>query len=297
MNDPDEAGEESTQVYMNQLQNMLNLKKSLELLQDKILTLHLAGNQKLERMEKLSPGEELFELFANAGLTQKDFTDRVQGTVRVAVDAIMTATGGGSGQGGYIDQLVQILTNIYGREYSTDDLKAFRMYVWESTKIPTGAKSRSFDDTRKHEPGVRTLCFWCFTSAMAIRDLRNVGARNILVTSGTLSPIDSMARSLGSGFDVQLANSHAIDAAKQVFGAVACCGPLGNSLNSSYSRRSDQAYLEDLGEVMVNASMVIPDGILLAFHSYAQMSVVLNAWRKSGVLKKNLNEIFGARFL
>ena len=92
MNDPDEAGEESTQVYMNQLQNMLNLKKSLELLQDKILTLHLAGNQKLERMEKLSPGEELFELFANAGLTQKDFTDRVQGTVRVAVDAIMTAT-------------------------------------------------------------------------------------------------------------------------------------------------------------------------------------------------------------
>ena len=44
---------------------------------------------------------------------------------------------------------------------------------------------------------VRVLSFWCFNSAVAMDSLANAGARSIILTSGTLSPLDSFAFELG----------------------------------------------------------------------------------------------------
>ena len=37
----------------------------------------------------------------------------------------------------------------------------------------------------------RKLGFWCFNAASGMRELKALGPRSILLTSGTLSPMDS----------------------------------------------------------------------------------------------------------
>ena len=58
--------------------------------------------------------------------------------------------------------------------------------------------------------GGRTISFWCFTPALAMRELSFLNVRSIIITSGTLSPLPSCAMELGLKFPVQLENDHVI---------------------------------------------------------------------------------------
>ena len=42
--------------------------------------------------------------------------------------------------------------------------------------------------------GGRTLAFWCFSPSVAMSQLVRLGVRSIILTSGTLSPMDSFAK-------------------------------------------------------------------------------------------------------
>ena len=39
----------------------------------------------------------------------------------------------------------------------------------------------------------RTISFWCFNSGVAMRDLLKQGVRSVILTSGTLAPLPSLA--------------------------------------------------------------------------------------------------------
>jgi regulator of telomere elongation helicase 1 len=65
--------------------------------------------------------------------------------------------------------------------------------------------------------------------------------RSILLTSGTLSPLDSFAHELALPFPVRLENPHVI-AREQVWVGVVPSGPGGHALNSSYQNRDNAAY-------------------------------------------------------
>ena len=43
---------------------------------------------------------------------------------------------------------------------------------------------------------VRTLSYWCFNPGHTMRELAEQGVRSIILTSGTLSPIDSFTSEL-----------------------------------------------------------------------------------------------------
>ena len=38
----------------------------------------------------------------------------------------------------------------------------------------------------------RMICYWCFSPSQTMQELLNEGARCIILTSGTLSPIQSL---------------------------------------------------------------------------------------------------------
>jgi Rad3-related DNA helicase len=38
----------------------------------------------------------------------------------------------------------------------------------------------------------KMLCYWCFSPSQMMQDLLDEGARSIILTSGTLSPIESL---------------------------------------------------------------------------------------------------------
>jgi regulator of telomere elongation helicase 1 len=126
-----------------------------------------------------------------------------------------------------------------------------------------------------------TLSFWCFTPGVAMRALKEKGARCVVLTSGTLSPMSSFASELAIPFPVRLENPHVI-APDQVWGGVVPVGPSGKRLNSSYRFRDTDEYKAELGNAIVNFARVVPDGLLVFFPSYGVMRACVEFWRGHG---------------
>ncbi|GIL94350.1 hypothetical protein Vretimale_579 [Volvox reticuliferus] len=147
--------------------------------------------------------------------------------------------------------------------------KGFRVHVhlqrsWGADKLPAP-----------------TLSYWCFIPGMAFRRLAALRLRSFLLTSGTLSPMDSFAAELQIPFPVRLENPHVI-AANQVWVGVLPTGPSGAALNSTYASRDSIAYKDELGNALVNVARLVPDGLLVFFASYAAMDSAINHWKQNG---------------
>lgn len=54
------------------------------------------------------------------------------------------------------------------------------------------------------------VAFWCFSPAIAMRNLCKEELTSVIITSGTLSPMGTFASELKTGFPVQLENKHVI---------------------------------------------------------------------------------------
>lgn len=68
---------------------------------------------------------------------------------------------------------------------------------WYNTKIPPMSVKY-------------TLHFWCLNSALVFSDIKN-SARSVILTSGTLAPMDSFQSELGTQFPIKLEANHVID--------------------------------------------------------------------------------------
>jgi regulator of telomere elongation helicase 1 len=127
----------------------------------------------------------------------------------------------------------------------------------------------------------RTVSYWCFSPAVAMSDFMALGIRSLVLTSGTLSPMDSFSSELGVKFPVRLENRHVIGP-DQVLGSILCSGPDGVRLSSSYQSRETDDYKLSLGRTIVQVVRVIPDGVLVFFPSYRAMESCLEFWRSVG---------------
>ena len=141
--------------------------------------------------------------------------------------------------------------------------------------LPAAASSSALLNTAG-PCSTKKLCFWCFTSSPAMSDLVNTQkARNILITSGTLTPLSSTQASLGIPFGVTLENTHVIDPARQIYAAVLCRGPKAVELSSSYQNRFNENYMRDLGQSLVTFCRECPDGYAKVLVPGAAMEKVL----------------------
>ncbi|KNC52066.1 tumor necrosis factor receptor superfamily member 6B [Thecamonas trahens ATCC 50062] len=128
------------------------------------------------------------------------------------------------------------------------------------------------------KPG-RIVGFWCFSPGVAVQDLVACSVRNIILTSGTLTPLSSFAQEMKTPFQVTLENPHVISAA-QVWVAVLRKGPSGHVLNSSYNNRSNVSYINDLGATIANVARIVPSGVLVFFPSYSVMLQCMDVWQQ-----------------
>jgi regulator of telomere elongation helicase 1 len=127
----------------------------------------------------------------------------------------------------------------------------------------------------------RTLSYWCFLPGVAMHRLLERHVGSVILTSGTLAPLESMQYELQVPFGQTLEGDHVVPR-EQVWAGVVPVGPTGVSLNSSYRCRSDPRYLDDLGNAIVNFARVVPDGLLVFFPSYAALSTAVEHWQRSG---------------
>lgn len=123
------------------------------------------------------------------------------------------------------------------------------------------------------------LSLWCFYPGLAMKSLMATGIRSLVVTSGTLSPLDSFAYELGIPFPIRLENPHVIPTS-QIWVGVLSTSVDGETLNSAYSNRSSE-YKRSLGRTLVNVARISPAGMLVFFPSYNMMEECIATWEQA----------------
>ncbi|BDA40755.1 Regulator of telomere elongation helicase 1 [Coccomyxa sp. Obi] len=219
-------------------------------------------------------GEFLFDLLAKIGLNADNhfYMERL---LDDAADLLGSAAAEQGRKGKGSSERLQELADMLRLAFSTAEparsgarpsCKGYRVHVH---------KERS-----KSGQEVPTLSYWCFEPGVAMAQLCALGVRCILLTSGTLAPLDSFAQELTLDFPVTLENPHVIPNS-QVWVGVVPVGPKGVTLNSSYATRTSPAYMDDLGLALANWARIVPDGLLVFFASYTVLEACLHHWKSS----------------
>jgi len=281
------------------LSHLTLMKKSFLALEDAICDVRLERDATADRTLAKKPGSYILELLARGshrgdGITEKDIKRFFQ-VIKRAVMVLTCGINTGPSSGVYLDKLQSLLLAAFRQEANMLD-QNYQVLIYEEAKEAKRASKRKnvdfFSDvgalTRKDgsERPERVLCFWCFSCSVTLKEILQQEVRSIIVTSGTLSPMEATAESFGVPFPVRLENSHVIDTRKQLWGGVLPAGPAGVSFDASFSQRSNPAYAAELGKSVAAVAASAPDGLLLAFQSYSQKDQMLQAWRQSGVLEE-----------
>lgn len=88
--------------------------------------------------------------------------------------------------------------------------------------------------------------YWAFSPGIAMEELKKLGIRSIVLTSGTLSPLDAFKEDMKINFPITLENPHVINTDQIWVGALSV-GSTGKQLNSSYKIRETEDYKDELG--------------------------------------------------
>lgn len=165
-------------------------------------------------------------------------------------------------------------------------LDDFKLIVRKSRVNPrsnAGGRFRgSYTVDAKNDGWELKMCIWCLNAAVAFSDVVQQ-ARSVILTSGTLSPMESFAGELGTDFSIRLEANHVVNMRKQVFAGAIMHGPGGVDLSSTYSNQQAFPYQDAMGHLLLQYAQVIPGGILMFFPSYTLMDKLETRWRQTGI--------------
>lgn len=165
-----------------------------------------------------------------------------------------------------------------------------------------------FNSVSVYEP---TLSLFCLDASIAMKKVFS-GYRNVIITSGTLSPISVYPRLLGfspvksveidtaaqKGLSVLIVTKGSdqmrlsmTDALKEgaTTGAAINNNPPNattNTLSSGFSLRGEPAIVRNYGSLLLEMAAVVPDGLVCFFPSYRYLEEAVSAWTESGILAR-----------
>ncbi|XAR61530.1 RNA helicase [Bertholletia excelsa] len=126
-----------------------------------------------------------------------------------------------------------------------------------------------------------SLSLWCLNPAVVFREIADLSL-SVILTSGTLSPMNSFSSELGVQFGISLEAPHVINVDSQLWAAVISTGPGNYPLNASYKTMDGYAFQDALGTSLEEICKVVPGGSLIFFPSYKLMEKLCNRWRETG---------------
>nr|XP_028563968.1 Fanconi anemia group J protein isoform X5 [Podarcis muralis] len=143
-------------------------------------------------------------------------------------------------------------------------------YIWTNenpvdTPDENGFFARSKRRSRQ-KTAVHTLSFWCLNPAVAFSDMCG-NVRSVVLTSGTLSPMDSFSSELGVKFSIQLEANHVIRNSQVWVGTVGA-GPKGRSLCATFQHAETFDFQDEVGELLLSVCQTIGQGVLCFVPSY-----------------------------
>ncbi|KAH0688396.1 hypothetical protein KY290_020033 [Solanum tuberosum] len=224
------------------------------------------------------PGPYIYEFLADLNITQKTANMLIdiieEATVLLEEDTNTTEDGKTNKSKSTVcrlESMGDILQQIF-RDDGNPHAQYYRVHVQE-------VQGNGMDSFKGK--GSRTLSWWCFNPGIAMEQFSRLGVGSIILTSGTLSPMDSFAEELKLDFPVRLENPHVISD-NQIWAGAVPVGPSGYTFNSSYRTRDSIEYKQELGNAIVNFARVVPDGLLVFFPSYYILEQCIGCWKTLG---------------
>ncbi|XP_072793406.1 Fanconi anemia group J protein isoform X4 [Taeniopygia guttata] len=162
-------------------------------------------------------------------------------------------------------------------------------YTWMTEDQRDDADTSSFFMKPKHKKSsrqktlVHMLNFWCLNPAVAFSDLNEV--RTIVLTSGTLSPMDSFSSELGVKFSIQLEANHVIQNSQVWVGTVGA-GPNGRKLCATFQHTETFEFQDEVGALLLSVCQTLGQGILCFLPSYKMLDKLKDRWMHTGLWRK-----------
>ncbi|KAL1928650.1 hypothetical protein VTP01DRAFT_2436 [Rhizomucor pusillus] len=129
----------------------------------------------------------------------------------------------------------------------------------------------------KESAWVYKLAFWCLNPGVIFRDVIDK-AHSVVLTSGTLSPLNTFSSELQTEFPIRLEANHVINKS-QVWISTIPVGPQNVEFLGTWEKSSTFSYQDAVGEALCNISENIPYGILFFVPSYQMLDKLFQRWK------------------
>lgn len=131
------------------------------------------------------------------------------------------------------------------------------------------------------------LHFTCLDAAIAIKPVFDRFS-SVIITSGTLSPLEMYPKMLG--FTAVLQESYSMTLARRSFlPMIVTRGSDQAQISSSFQIRNDPGVVRNYGNLLLEFSRITPDGIVVFFPSYLYMESIISMWQGMGILDQIWN--------
>jgi DNA excision repair protein ERCC-2 len=130
------------------------------------------------------------------------------------------------------------------------------------------------------------LHFCCLDASLAVKPVFS-RFRSVVITSGTLSPLDMYPKILD--FIPVIMRSFPMTLARECFlPLIITRGSDQVTISSKFEVRSDPAVVRNYGNLLLEMCKIIPDGIVCFFPSYLYMESIVAMWNEMGLLNEAL---------
>eukprot|EP00055_Hartaetosiga_balthica_P015491 m.91823 g.91823 ORF g.91823 m.91823 type:complete len:776 (+) comp8880_c0_seq2:139-2466(+) len=126
------------------------------------------------------------------------------------------------------------------------------------------------------------LSFNCMDASLAIKPVFE-RFQSVIITSGTLSPLDMYPKILDfrpavvRTFDMSLARTSLLP-------MIVTCGSDQAKISSRFEARDDNSVKRNYGHLLLEMTKVVPDGLVCFFVSYEYLEAMVTAWYDQGIM-------------
>ncbi|KAI4196796.1 MAG: hypothetical protein LQ348_002239 [Seirophora lacunosa] len=126
------------------------------------------------------------------------------------------------------------------------------------------------------------LHFTCLDAAIAIKPVFDRFS-SVIITSGTISPLEMYPKMLG--FTTVVQESYSMTLARASFlPMIVTRGSDQSPISSSFQIRNEPGVVRNYGALLTDFSKITPDGLVVFFPSYLYMESIISMWQGMGIL-------------
>ncbi|KAI1472022.1 putative excision repair protein rhp3 [Daldinia caldariorum] len=126
------------------------------------------------------------------------------------------------------------------------------------------------------------LHFTCLDAAIAIKPVFDRFS-SVIITSGTISPLEMYPKMLG--FTAVVQESYAMTLARRSFlPMIVTRGSDQATISTSFTIRNEPSVVRNYGNLLTEFAKITPDGMVVFFPSYLYMESIISMWQGMGIL-------------